>query len=254
MQLKIPGTVPNNYMLRLSKSVSDILTLAKRKATYQTATITVMLSSGVDSVAIAHFVAKNKHQLSNILGVPTTSLVVQAFHFNHKLRDQNDLMEKSAVAFCNDFNIPLTLKQSSGILVSEAHARNARMTALTESIKDSITLTAHHLNDCVESYLLNTLRGHEGYLPIPFFTKLQNCVMSHPFIFNTKNDFIEYCKHFNLNKYIVEDETNKTTKGSRRNLIRNEILPILHRENIVLNKTISNKMSTRLQELMNEEG
>jgi hypothetical protein len=47
-------------------------------------------------------------------------------------------------------------------------------------------------------------------------------------------------------KYVVEDETNKVTKGSRRNFIRNEIMPLIKREKMGLDTIVKKKMHQRL--------
>ena len=54
----------------------------------------VSVSGGVDSISALHFLRKK---------------VACAFHFNHKLRPQNDLMEESVRKFCDKFNIDLII-------------------------------------------------------------------------------------------------------------------------------------------------
>ena len=208
--------------------------------------ITVMLSSGVDSVSILHFINNNKDKFAHCLGVKACNLKLQAFHFNHKLRSQNEKMEECARNFCEEYNIRLVSGSSKTNLKSEASARSARFNCLEEKVCNSVVITAHHLDDCIESYLLNVLRGHEGYTPIPFFTKLKNNIVAHPFLFHTKEDFKRYAAKFNLNRFIVEDETNNLTKGSRRNLMRQQIIPLLKQNEIVLNKTIFKKLEQKL--------
>ena len=56
--------------------------------------VTVMLSAGVDSVALAHFAVKNKHLLTRLFN--TKDININFYHFNHKLRPQNELMEQKA--------------------------------------------------------------------------------------------------------------------------------------------------------------
>jgi tRNA(Ile)-lysidine synthase TilS/MesJ len=47
-------------------------------------------------------------------------------------------------------------------------------------------------------------------------------------------------------KYVVEDETNAISRGSRRNMLRNEIVPILERDKVGLETIIAKKMEKRL--------
>jgi tRNA(Ile)-lysidine synthase len=232
-------------MLKLTKSniakFKHILNLSNKFNN-----ITVMLSAGVDSVSALHFIVKNKKQFASFLNLKESDFNLQAYHFNHKLRTQNNKMEECARNFCNEYNIKLVVGTAQTTIKSEAEARTARFDYLASLVKNNLIFTAHHLNDCVESYVLNVLRGHEGYVPIPFTTELKHNQIVHPFLFNTKDDFKQYAEHFNLNRFIVEDETNNIIKGSRRNLIRQQILPLLKQNDIVLNKTVHKKLEQKL--------
>jgi len=232
------------------KIYRDIFNLALNQFSLKPNTITLMLSSGVDSIAVAHFIINNKHQFASLMQTDVSDLKVQAFHFNHKLRPQNEQMEQSTISFCARFNTHIITNHALTNLVSEMDARQARYGSVVESINNSIVVTAHHLDDCIESYLMNSLRGHEGYQPIPFCSRMQNTVLTHPFLFHSKEELKQYCCHHNLMSYVVEDETNKITRGSRRNFIRNELIPLLQKENIHLKKTVSNKMHTKLKQLI----
>jgi tRNA(Ile)-lysidine synthase TilS/MesJ len=48
-------------------------------------------------------------------------------------------------------------------------------------------------------------------------------------------------------KYVVEDETNVENKGSRRNWLRNIIIPEMKKNKISLEKFAKNKINSRLQ-------
>jgi len=205
--------------------------------------ITVMLSSGVDSVSVLHYIAQNKRRLCKLFKCDNINL--RAYHFNHKLRHQNDVMENAAQELCTTYNIPLTVKHSTENLKTEEQARKARFKFL-ENIK-SIVVTGHHLDDCVESYMLNVLRGHEGWMPIPFCTHLKESVLMHLFLLTPKHEFLQYAVKHNLTQYIINDETNSITKGSRRNVLRNEILPILNREHIGLHTIVKKKIINKLK-------
>jgi tRNA(Ile)-lysidine synthetase-like protein len=207
----------------------------------------LMCSSGIDSVAGVHYM------LSKVKNADIHRYKV--VHYNHKLRPQNEEMRESVVRFINqkfpdfichtvDRNIDNTFSEKT-----EANFRNARLNTLMAMYYHNIVISFHHLNDCVESYLLNWLRGHENYQPIPFWTKWEGTtsnVTCHPFVFTKKKDFIDYCVKHDLMKYVVEDETNTVSKGSRRNMIRNEIVPILQRDNVGLETIVAKKMKQRL--------
>lgn len=212
-------------MISLSKK---ILSLSKRNKRF-----VLLCSSGVDSIAASHyFLQKHKN--------------VSLLHFNHKLRKQNDEMEASFQAFASSMYASWSIQHLSCTDGTEDSCRQARLEHL-KIYKDVIFLTAHHLDDCAESYLLNCLRGKEGFLPIPFQTELPNSnYINRPFLFNRKKDLAAYAKAHDLLQYVVEDETNVQVRGSRRNLLRNDILPILEKENVGLTTIVKKKMIERL--------
>ena len=208
--------------------------------------IHMLCSMGVDSVSATHLLLKTKYR-DDFMDDP----VLHVLHFNHSQRPQNDVMAAKYREFRKDHCgyrnglIPINL-QSFIENATEDGLRKARIEYLSSFKTPSIFITAHHLDDATESYMMNVLRGKEGFLPIPFVTKIGNGVIVHPFLFTKKADFVRYAKRNDLNKYIVEDETNKIIKGSRRNFIRNEVIPLLNREQIGLQTIVRKKMEERL--------
>lgn len=227
----------------MSPSIIRLFNLVDRLSSDNTSldserSIIVMCSGGIDSVAALHYFAKKN--LSN--------LRVNGYHFNHKIRPQNDVMVERVQALCDQLRVPLLSASAKKQLNTEAEYREARMLPLRDR-RDSIIITGHHLNDCVESYLLNCLRGHQGYLPIPFYTQLKeqkNTFITHPFILVTKEKLKNYCIKHDLMQYVEEDDTNTTVKGSRRNFLRNQIIPQLDKENIGLEKVVKKIIEKRL--------
>ena len=204
--------------------------------------ICVMLSSGVDSVALAHFICTNKKLVARLFSVKNVN--VKLYHFNHNLRKQNDLMESKAIELAKFLDTEIIIKRADNDCSTEQKAREQRFKFFEDY--DGVILTAHHINDCVESYVMNVFRGHENRQPIPFFTAFHNACIAHLLLFTEKKTLISYSNHYNLDKYVVEDETNKVIKGSRRNLIRNKIIPLLSEENINLSTVVRKKMLVKL--------
>jgi tRNA(Ile)-lysidine synthase len=188
--------------------INRILKLANNK-------VTVACSSGVDSIAVAHFLLTKYPQID-----------LSIFHFNHGLREQNDLMQEKVKNFCDHFNITShTVKNDDSRLKSEADLRHARYGAMRQ-LELGYVVTAHHLDDACESHMMNFLQGNEEYVPIPPMTVYEsaNLVIIRPFILNKKQELYDYAVKNNLIQYVVEDETNKDNTV-RRNWIRNVILP-----------------------------
>lgn len=206
----------------------------------------VMVSGGIDSIAAAHFLLTKAKQNISI------------YHFNHNLREQNNEMEFQVKRFANDHNLHIFSPVNFSVLnPTEKKLRHARMAYVKGNV--SLYITAHHLDDAVESHIKNVFDFHHDYLPIPFATKMNgsgfagSSVVAHPFLFCTKDDLKNYVKENNLESYIVEDETNTVIKGSRRNMIRNKIVPILNEHQISFRKHIKRLMSNRLSDQLKKD-
>jgi tRNA(Ile)-lysidine synthetase-like protein len=208
----------------------------------------LMCYSGVDTIAGVHYLLSKLNK--------TDRHRYKVFHFNHKIRPQNDKMEESFYNFMHtelpDFYKTVVTRNpydDKATETTEAKLREFRIKKLMEHIHLNVIVTFHHLNDCVESYLLNCIRGHDSYQPIPFWTEMRDGttnVSCHPFLFTKKQNFIDYCVKHDLMKYVIEDETNASSKGSRRNMIRNEIMPVLDRDKVGLSTIVAKKMKQRL--------
>jgi tRNA(Ile)-lysidine synthase len=176
--------------------------------------LTVALSGGCDSLAVAHFI-KTRY--------PNTEL--KCFHFNHMLRQQNFDMQRACMDFCKDYTIPLKISSrdvSEQKGMSESDLRSYRY----GSMKDlGFVVTGHHLDDAVENYLNNCFCGVPEYLPIPLITQFSsNLSVIRPFILTTKQEMRDYISQNNLQQYVVEDETNEQDVY-KRNWLRNNIVP-----------------------------
>jgi tRNA(Ile)-lysidine synthase TilS/MesJ len=187
------------------------------------------VSGGIDSIAACFWLMKFKG-------------IKKVYHFNHKLRQQNDLMEKSVESFCKDFNLELFKEESRENMNSENEFRKHRLDSFFKKYEGNL-ITAHTLNDAVESYLFNCFRGHSEFLPIPIQTKMNNSDFNiiHPFLLTTKEQFKDIIDKNQLDKYIIEDETNSISSYCQRNWIRHEIVPQLKDRNLHLEKLIKKK-------------
>ena len=188
------------------------------------------LSSGVDSIAAAHYL---KYKLKRN---------VRCFHFNHKSESHNDFeAAEKAVIFCRDFDIPLTLLESDRPLEKENESREARLNAFNKHFENTNLITCHHLDDVVESHFSNFFAGHESFLPIPFFSTFGTNTIFHPFLLTVKDDFIEYVNKNQLENYIAQDPTNFIPESATRNWIRNVIIPEVNSKIHINIKTIVRK-------------
>ena len=193
----------------------------------------MLVSGGIDSIAAAHWLKTKFRRKFEIV------------HFNHEVQPEtNHAMECAVERFCMDFdftghflnrNVEETPAFSDD---SEEGLRNWRLYKMQGFGGNFIT--AHHLNDAVENYLMNCFHGTPEHSPISWFTKFPNFTICHPFLRTSKKHFIEYVNDFELQKYVVEDPTNWETKG-KRNWIRNVIVPSLNSRNMGIETIVRKK-------------
>lgn len=186
------------------------------------------LSMGADSVSGFFYLLNKNYD-------------VHPIHFNHKLRDQNDIMENKFIELCENINKNPIIGYGKN-LKTEAECRNARINFYKKECKNSTIITAHHLNDYVESYLLNCFRGNPYKKSFSLSSDFKDFSIIHPFLLTRKKDFNQFLERNNLLNYIVEDETNKIIKGSRRNWIRQIIIPEMKNNKISLEKFAKKKI------------
>lgn len=165
--------------------------------------ITVALSGGVDSVAVADFLSR-KHNVSCAFFHHGTENSEKAYNF--------------VVEFCSNRKLPLFVgfinKEKPKKESMEEHWRNQRY-GFFDSL-DSTIVTAHNLDDCVETYLHGCLNGQPKVIP----AKRNNVVR--PFLTTPKTEFVSWCMRKDIQW--CEDSSNRDTKYTR-NYIRHELMP-----------------------------
>lgn len=197
----------------------------------------IALSGGVDSIAAAHFLLKGKKDF-------------ECIHVNAKYIDQDDECEIKVRNFCNDFNIPLTVKTVKEKYTAgsvEEFCRNQRYKLFQETQLKHL-IVCHHLDDCVESYLMNCFNGNPTYFPIPFQSHFGQLSVVRPFLKTNKVDFYKYVKKNNLEKYVTEDELNSDTT-LQRNWLRKELIPLIKTRYPGIKKIVFKKIDERQKEL-----
>ncbi|MDG1051856.1 MAG: tRNA lysidine(34) synthetase TilS, partial [Flavobacteriaceae bacterium] len=176
----------------------------------------VCLSGGVDSMVLIDLLRRSNYDVS-------------VAHCNFKLRgDESDLDEKFVKKYCYDNSIQFFSKSFHTKLPNHSLQMAARTLRydwfnelLNNNNKDYI-LTAHHLDDSLETFIINLSRasGIEGFTGIsPVNDKIVRMLS----IFS-KKQILKYAK---INKiHWREDSTNKKD-DYQRNYIRNQIIPLL---------------------------
>lgn len=171
------------------------------------------VSGGLDSVSLLDILANKR------VG-PHYDLVVA--HFDHGIRVDSKLDEKFVHGLAKKYRLPFTsTSKNLGPKASEATARTSRYKFLEEARKKfgaTAIVTAHHLDDRIETAVFNLQRGTGRRGLIPF--RQQNILR--PF----KHVFRQELEHYANERKLQwrEDPTNNDLRYSR-NRIRHVIIP-----------------------------
>lgn len=183
----------------------------------------IALSGGVDSVVLLHLFRQIKD---------THNLNLRAIHIHHGLSQNADQWTTFCQQLCIALQIPLDVKyvKVSGKNGIEASAREARYQAIQENVKpNEVVVTAHHLNDQVETFFLALKRGAglKGLSAMQAVSFLQNLTIFRPLLNINKKDILAYARTHQL-KW-VEDESNQSNVYDR-NFLRNHWLPEIEQQ------------------------
>jgi tRNA(Ile)-lysidine synthase len=182
--------------------------------------VLLAVSGGPDSIALLHLFAAN------------TSHIAVA-HCNFSLRGaESDQDEAFVKQICSELAIHCYSKrfetaqyateQSMSIQVAARNLRYEWFNELLAEHQFDRIATAHHLDDNVETVLLNMVRGTgmKGLSGIP----VQNGPLIRPLLFATKKQLIAY---LDVNRHPYRKDASNEENKYTRNKMRNTILPQL---------------------------
>lgn len=181
--------------------------------------IAIACSGGVDSMAILDFLINGRKE-------PTV------LYFNHNTK-HSDLAQKFVEDYCNIKGINLVIDRTDLKPTSNKEKiwRDERYKFLNSY--DGKVITAHHLDDVVETYIFTMLRGYQSLIPY------SNKNIIRPFLLNEKSDLVKWCLEKNIP--FIEDETNECLDFSR-NRIRHNIIPEMLKVNPGLKTVVRKKI------------
>lgn len=193
----------------------------------------VALSGGADSVALL--------SVMKVMGMD-----IEAATCNFHLRgEESDRDETFCVELCEKWNITLHRAHFDTLTYAKKHKISIEMAArdlryryfeeLRNDIQASAICVAHHIDDAVETVLLNLLRGTgirglRGIVP-------QNGNIIRPLLCVTRKEIEKYLEYINQN--FVTDSTN-LVDDVVRNKIRLNLLPMLESINPAVRSNIYN--------------
>jgi tRNA(Ile)-lysidine synthase len=183
--------------------------------------IWVGLSGGMDSMVLLHSLSR----LDALKGK------LKAIHVNHGLSPNAQSWQTFCQQQCEALNIPMVyetlhLKHQANL---EAVARDARYQVFLNHLSpgDALVL-AHHLDDQIETFFLNFLRGCgvTGLSAMSEQRHLNGIDIYRPFLAYSRKALSDYARLQHLEW--IEDESNADIKYSR-NYLRQLVLPMIEK-------------------------
>ncbi len=190
----------------------------------------VAVSGGIDSMVLLHLLKESGQEIT-------------VAHVNYQLRgEDSDLDEQFVIETCKQYNVPIhTIKFNTKEKI-ESNEGSLQMIArelrydwfkkLTIRLKTDCTVTAHHLDDQIETILLNLTRGTgiKGLTGMDIY----NNGIYRPLLSISKNQIIAYAKQHNIQ---YRHDKSNSSNVYKRNKIRNEVIPLLQELNPSLTDT-----------------
>lgn len=122
--------------------------------------------------------------------------------------------------------------------------RYAWFEELMEKYRFNVLATAHHLNDSLETVLLNWVHGAslEGFTGIP----VKHDGVIRPLLFATREQIEQYAQEHNIT---WRDDVSNQTDDYQRNFIRHQVIPVLKEINPSLESTVQRGFAKSLAEV-----
>jgi tRNA(Ile)-lysidine synthase len=189
------------------------------------------VSGGIDSVAMTHLFHSYEFDFA-------------IAHCNFKLRGAESDEDQLFVAnLAKSLNKEFYTKNFDTELFAKEHSISIQMAArdlrynwfdeLSEELHFEKVATAHNRDDVVETFLLNLARG-TGIKGLTGIKHLHGKIIR-PMLFATRSEIVDYIKEYNYS--FREDSSNIEVKY-KRNLLRHNIIPLLHSLNPSFTDTI----------------
>ena len=203
-----------------NKSIQQEFKQLLEQHSFSTHRYLLAISGGIDSMVLLDLFRQ-------------TAANFQVAHCNFQLREEDANGDEMFVReYCGKYNIPfhsvrfdVAAYQKTGNYSVEMACRNLRyewFEQVQQQNRLDVLVTAHHLDDNIETFLINLSRGTglKGLVGM----QIDNGKIFRPLLNFTKNDLLDYAKSNEINWR--EDYTNATDDYTR-NKIRHHITPIL---------------------------
>lgn len=213
----------------MTSPVEQVLLECLHRYQIENETLIVGISGGLDSVTLVHALCRV---------APSRGIDVVLAHVNHKLRLHHSdddaafvsLLAQELSCSVHVIEAPTQEHPDLSIVGTEAAARSQRYEAFSSIAHEHharFVLTAHSLEDNVETFLMNAARGSgfKGLAAIPELRSLDlNVRVLRPLLECTRGQIRAYAEQMGL--LWREDHTNDTLDYTR-NRVRKVVLPAL---------------------------
>lgn len=184
--------------------------------------IWIGFSGGLDSVVLLHILSS----------IETLKSRLHVIHVHHGISLHADIWASFCESLCHQANIPFTLEKVklSSSQNLEANARALRYQAFEKHISiNSVLCLAHHLDDDIETFFLQALRGTgvKGLAGIDALRYHHHFEIIRPLLTYPRSEILAYAKHHDLSW--IEDDSNTDTQLFR-NYLRQDILPRIEKK------------------------
>ena len=184
--------------------------------------LTVACSGGIDSMAVVNFLLQGKKK-------------VNLAYFNHDTQHSHKAQEfVENYASDNKLNLVIgRIQGCKGKRSLEEFWRDERYDFL-QRISGNYTITCHHLDDCVETWLMSSFHGQSKLIPYH-----RGANVYRPFLMTTKKDIESYAERKQVSW--IQDPSNQKT-NFMRNHVRHNVMPQVLVVNPGLRTTIRKKL------------
>ena len=198
--------------------------------------ILLAISGGIDSICLAHLLIELEYK-------------VEFAHCNFKLRGKesdDDVLFVKNLAL--SYNVPFHYLSFDTKEYSNKHKISIQMAArelrykwfrnLRKEISADYIAVAHNLDDRIETFFINIIKGTGIRGAISMRSK--NNFIIRPIMFASRDEIISYAKK---NKLKYREDSSNISEKYLRNKIRHKIIPLLREMNPSIDKTIDNEIS-----------
>lgn len=225
-------------------------------------TILLAVSGGIDSMILCDLFLKSNFKFA----IAHCNFHLREEESNRDERFVREYAQKNNIKIhVKDFDTYSYMKEKGKSM--QVSAREMRYSWFNELLKEegySYIATGHHIDDSIETFFMNILRG-TGIAGLHGILQKVNLVI-HPLLFTGRAEIVNYQKENKLE--FVEDSSNATTKYTR-NKIRHELIPLVKeiapnfdkiiskeierfRETEVVFRSVINDAKTELLEIENQ--